>query len=269
MLPAPEGSIGCAASWGPVWSGDFSKDGREGRVRFSTGWSMSDQSSQDQPQNLSELCRMCGRMPTDGKTLCPECTDWMTGLVNRWQKPLTSVAYYRLNKSRKRDAEDIVADAMYTCFKGMIEGTWRQEAGEDYEAFGRSLFTTVKNLSRNGNRKSQAASEADGSSPLPDPRVLSAPDAEFERSERREAVRAAVRRLPEYYRYVVVLRHMEGLSVKEVSRILDIREGTVKSRASRGMELLKVELASFIEDSTVVAAPQGCGTNHANRDRHE
>lgn len=48
-----------------------------------------------------------------------------------------------------------------------------------------------------------------------------------------------VMKLEETYREVVILFFYERLSIKEISRILSIPEGTVKSRLSRGKKQLK------------------------------
>jgi len=48
--------------------------------------------------------------------------------------------------------------------------------------------------------------------------------------ERRQLVRASVERLPEFLRGVVVLAYYQGLKHKEISDILGIPVGTVKSR---------------------------------------
>ena len=57
-------------------------------------------------------------------------------------------------------------------------------------------------------------------------------------------VRLADESLPIKIRQVVVLYYTEGFSVKEIKSILKIPEGTVKSRLSKGRELLKLELGS-------------------------
>jgi len=48
--------------------------------------------------------------------------------------------------------------------------------------------------------------------------------------ERRERVRAAVDRLPDFLRQVVILAYYQGLKYREIADILDIPVGTVKSR---------------------------------------
>jgi len=48
--------------------------------------------------------------------------------------------------------------------------------------------------------------------------------------ERRERVRAAVDRLPEFLRQVLLLAYYQGLKYREIAEALDIPVGTVKSR---------------------------------------
>jgi RNA polymerase sigma-70 factor (ECF subfamily) len=48
--------------------------------------------------------------------------------------------------------------------------------------------------------------------------------------ERRQLVRAAVDRLPDFLRQVVILAYYQGLKYREVADILEIPVGTVKSR---------------------------------------
>lgn len=58
------------------------------------------------------------------------------------------------------------------------------------------------------------------------------------REELRQRVRAALARLPEGHREVLVMRHLEQLSIKEIAAVAGMTEGTVKSRLFRGMEQL-------------------------------
>jgi RNA polymerase sigma-70 factor, ECF subfamily len=68
----------------------------------------------------------------------------------------------------------------------------------------------------------------------------------FERAaqaELRERVETALRQLPEMFRTVVVLREVEGLAYEEISEILQVNLGTVKSRLTRGRGLLRALLS--------------------------
>jgi RNA polymerase sigma-70 factor (ECF subfamily) len=58
-------------------------------------------------------------------------------------------------------------------------------------------------------------------------------------SQSRERLEEALRQLPEAYRTVVVLREIEGFAYEEISEILDLQLGTVKSRLTRGRTALR------------------------------
>ena len=61
----------------------------------------------------------------------------------------------------------------------------------------------------------------------------------FEKEERVMAVREGISRLPADERILIVLRDIEGHSYEEISAITDLKEGTVKSRISRGRHRLR------------------------------
>jgi RNA polymerase sigma-70 factor (ECF subfamily) len=63
--------------------------------------------------------------------------------------------------------------------------------------------------------------------------------------ERRMAVSRAIGTLPDKYRAPLVLRDVEGKSYEEIAQILDMNEGTVKSRISRARGLLKEKLKAY------------------------
>ena len=75
------------------------------------------------------------------------------------------------------------------------------------------------------------------------------PDVWLLEQERAELVRQAVLRLPEVYRSVVVLRHYENLKFREIADVLDIPEGTVKSRMAEGLTQLGRLLKPQLEDN--------------------
>lgn len=64
--------------------------------------------------------------------------------------------------------------------------------------------------------------------------------------EDKELIEKALQQLPPEHRSIVVLRLMQGYSVKETAKILEIPEGTVLSRLSRAQEKLKQILKPII-----------------------
>ena len=58
----------------------------------------------------------------------------------------------------------------------------------------------------------------------------------------------AVMELEENYRTPFVLFYVEGFSIKEICQILELSQGTVKTRLYRSRKLLKEKLAGVYEE---------------------
>jgi len=72
------------------------------------------------------------------------------------------------------------------------------------------------------------------------------PDEKVEERELQDIVNKAIVELPPKYRDAVILRDLEGLSYEEVSDILSIPGGTVRSRINRGRLILKKKLEPYV-----------------------
>jgi RNA polymerase sigma-70 factor (ECF subfamily) len=81
------------------------------------------------------------------------------------------------------------------------------------------------------------------------------PERQIERMEAQERVRRAIEALPLAHRVVVVLFYLESLSLKEIADILEIPEGTVKSRLHYARESLKTLLSERRPVSEMVYEP--------------
>src|SRR5437870_8787135 len=68
----------------------------------------------------------------------------------------------------------------------------------------------------------------------------------LEHSENAELIKEAMDELPAEFREILVLRHLEGLSYKEIADIAQIPPGTVMSRLARARGKLKEYLAARI-----------------------
>lgn len=81
------------------------------------------------------------------------------------------------------------------------------------------------------------------------------PHDELEAEERADQVRAALQRVTEPFRTVLVLRHYEGLKFREIADVLGVPEGTVKSRMVEGLSQLTRLLQPALNDSPATNAP--------------
>ena len=86
--------------------------------------------------------------------------------------------------------------------------------------------------------------ETEGSFISADITVIS-PESSIIQEDERAAVWQVVAHLPERYRMPVYLYYSADLSVQEIAKVLQIPEGTVKSRMNKAKRLLKKELEAL------------------------
>ena len=71
------------------------------------------------------------------------------------------------------------------------------------------------------------------------------PHVAAERSSTRARLERALDTLSPSQRLAFVLRHWEGMSIREISEVLGAAEGTVKSHLFRAVRALRVELVDL------------------------
>lgn len=74
------------------------------------------------------------------------------------------------------------------------------------------------------------------------------PDLSLVQQERGALVRQALLSLSETYQTVLILRHYEGLKFREIAEILNIPEGTVKSRMAEALAQLARQLTPRLKE---------------------
>ena len=68
-----------------------------------------------------------------------------------------------------------------------------------------------------------------------------------------EIIESHLNKLPKIYKEPITLQIMDGLSIKEVSDILEIPEKTIRSQIARGLEKLKLSLQSAGVTASVIS----------------
>jgi RNA polymerase sigma-70 factor (ECF subfamily) len=71
---------------------------------------------------------------------------------------------------------------------------------------------------------------------------IALPEEEVESMELQGEIQKQILKLPDKYRSVIVLKYIDELSLIEISEILEIPVGTVKTRIHRGREALRQQL---------------------------
>ena len=132
------------------------------------------------------------------------------------------------------DAEEAVQDGFVKAYRAL--GRFRER-----EPFRPWLLRIVANEARNRRRsagrrvglalRAAGAAASGDAAPSPEAAALS--------HERRDALLAALARLDERDRDVLVHRFVLGLGEEETAAALGVRRGTVKSRTSRALERMR------------------------------
>lgn len=138
----------------------------------------------------------------------------------------------------EEDAQDVVQEAYLRAFRSF--GGFRGSNGRAW------LLTIVRNTSYTLLKKSHAV---DLTTPFDEEihatgHEFVSPATILEHSEDSDLIREAIDDLPAEFREIVVLRHQEGLSYKEIADIAQIPPGTVMSRLARARAKLKEYLAA-------------------------
>ena len=162
-------------------------------------------------------------------------------LVERHMKGAYDIAYHFVGNHD--DAQDVAQEAFVRAHRGLA--SFRGDAG-----FGTWLYRIVTNLSMNRirQRKSRARFEvrADDQADRPVPGLAGADPGEATQADLTGHIETALHELPTLQRAVVMLRHLNGLSTREVSAILNCSEGTVKTHLHRGLKKMRTML-DFID----------------------
>ena len=74
------------------------------------------------------------------------------------------------------------------------------------------------------------------------------PEMAASQQEMKHLLEAAIRRLPDTYRSVFMLRAVEGMSVMESAFCLELSEAVIKKRLSRAREMLRKDLVQQVEN---------------------
>jgi RNA polymerase sigma-70 factor (ECF subfamily) len=105
-------------------------------------------------------------------------------------------------------------------------------------------------------RESPLEDDADEGAPMVSAVAVDpTPDEVLAERERGEQVRGAVMKLNEPYRTVLVLRHYENLKFREIAELLEVPEGTVKSRMAEALAQLSRRLAPMMKGEMNLKKP--------------
>ena len=170
-------------------------------------------------------------------------------LVGRYRNQITNYIYRLTNDYG--EAVDLAQETFIRVYRAAD----RYQTGYAFSTYIYRIATNlaISELRRRKRRRlvsltgffqtSERTGEASDFDP-PDARPLQ--DTELVRDERQRAIARAIQTLPDKYRAPLVLRDVEERSYDEIARILELSEGTVKSRISRARAFLRDKLHGYL-----------------------
>ena len=161
-------------------------------------------------------------------------------LVDRYSSRIVNVAYMMIGD--RHEAEDVAQDAFIRAYKALPKFQHKAK-------FSSWLYQIALNLCKDF-LKSKARSIK-----KMDDEKLQALEKRMEGSvsqvllaaELSEGIRDVIYGLPELYREVFVLRHLQGVDYDDVAEITNVPADTVRVRAYRARELLRSSLAPIVD----------------------
>jgi RNA polymerase sigma-70 factor (ECF subfamily) len=149
----------------------------------------------------------------------------------------------RLRRYARALTRDVTAadDLVQDCLARALSKVHLWQEGTDLRAW---LFTILHNQYVNHVRRAVREGTAVGLSET-EPMLTTQPN-QNKRLELRDLERA-IAKLPEEQRAVVLLVGLEGMRYEEVAIVLDVPVGTIRSRLSRGREMLR-QLIGMVEE---------------------
>ena len=163
-------------------------------------------------------------------------------LVNRYRNRLMSFVFQFVGDMEQ--AEDVVQDTMLKLY---VKKHYYREIAK----FSTWLYTIARNLAntelrKRKRRKTTLLSQMSrGEKDYDLPAVQPETGQEVQREFVEKRTQAAIQQLPEHFKTVIILRDIQELSYEDISNIVEVPIGTVKSRINRARLQLQAELSDL------------------------
>ncbi len=165
-----------------------------------------------------------------------------TELVNRYRDRLMTFVFRFVNDMEQ--AEDIVQDALVKVYT-------HKHYYKEVAKFSTWVYTIAGNLAKTELRKRKRRQTSSLSTLGLDDKDYELPSVELETGEHiqgeytEKKIQGAIQSLPLHFRTVIILRDIQELSYEEISNIVSVPLGTVKSRINRARLQLQDALKEY------------------------
>jgi len=154
-------------------------------------------------------------------------SDAFATLVERYDRAVYHLAYRTLHDAE--EARDVTQEAFFKAFRSLR--TFKPDAKFSTWIFAIAYHACCDRLNRRRHFASEELPERADPAPGPESQAIALDEA--------SRLRAAIDALPEKYRTVVTLFHLQGRQYEEIATVLGLPMGTVKTHLFRAKEQLR------------------------------
>jgi RNA polymerase sigma-70 factor (ECF subfamily) len=147
-------------------------------------------------------------------------------IVRRYEKMVYGIVYRFLNNHQ--DAEDITQETFLIVYRKL-------KSLRKASSLTNWIYTITLNLVRENLRKKYRIKTLNNLNE----NLIFYNDGSNLSEEIKEKIKMAIEKLPEKQKEVINLKFIEGLKIKEISKIMECKEGTVKTHIFRGLRTLR------------------------------
>ena len=153
--------------------------------------------------------------------------DAFATLVERYDRAVYHLAYRTLHDVE--EARDVAQEAFFKAYRSLR--TFKPGAKFSTWIFAITYHACCDRLNRRKRYSAEELPERADASPGPEQQAISLDEA--------RRLRAAIDALPEKYRTVITLYHLQGQQYEEIANVLNLPMGTVKTHLFRAKEQLR------------------------------
>ncbi len=197
------------------------------------GVSISDTASYNNELDDTQLVAACKKGDQDAFAL----------LVQRHQRRVFNIVYRMLQQYE--EANEVTQETFLAAWQGLH--TFRGDAQFSTWLYRIAYNCALKQLQlRKHDSALQATMQAEQALEMANSENQA--DAAIETHERQEMIQEQISSLPNKYRIVLILRHIQDMTYEEMAEILSVPVGTIKTHLFRARNLLKERLEGFDRD---------------------
>ena len=159
-------------------------------------------------------------------------------LVNRYKDRLLNFVFQFLGDIEQ--AEDVVQDTMLRLYE-------KKHYYKEIAKFSTWIYTIARNLAntelrKKKRRKTTYLSQLSKERQFEIPAIQDDVDQSLQNEFINDRIQSAINNLPEHLKVVIILRDIQELSYEDISNIVEVPLGTIKSRINRARIQLQAEL---------------------------